>query len=49
MSKVDRGFTVPKIDNLTEVVDGDSTLFLRSKFGEDIGWKTANNLFSAFS
>ena len=47
-SKVDRGSTVLKVDNLSEVVNGDSTLFLRCKFGEDIGWKTANNLFSIF-
>ena len=33
-AKVDRRSTVPKINNLTEVEAGDSTLFLHSRSGE---------------
>ena len=32
--KVDRWSTVPKMNNLTEVEAGDSTLFLHSRSGE---------------
>ena len=34
MLKVDVQCTVPKMNNLTEVEAGDSTLFLRSRSGE---------------